>query len=99
MKKTLIYFGLFAFGFNLYSSMTWLISFSKAEPKSAAEVYFTTFLPSWIATGTWYLFSIITTIISIAVFTRYKAIQNHTAFNSLIILQAGFLLLLTWQLL
>lgn len=95
----MIYFGLVAFGLNLYSLITWLISFSKAEPKSAAAAYFTTFFPSWISNSTWYLLSAIATISSIVVFTRYKATQNHTIINSLIILQAGFLLLLTWQLL
>jgi hypothetical protein len=97
MKKTLIYFGLVAFGFNFYSLITWLLSYWKAVAKAEAANHFLGFFPAWFSASAWYLLSYFLTIISIVLLTRYKAAQNHITFTSLIIIQAAFLLLFTWQ--
>ncbi|GEM_PF-2029750 len=64
-----------------------------------AVAKFGSYFPGGYSTGFFFTLSILATMLSIAMFTRYKAPQQHTFFTSLIIIQAAFLLLFTWQLL
>ncbi|MGN7203185.1 hypothetical protein ACTHQF_02840 [Pedobacter sp. SAFR-022] len=99
MKKAFIFVASAALLFNLVSLILWLNAFWSTKTHEQAVARFENYLPWVYSTGSFYTLSILATIFSIIIYTRYKAAQNHTIFTSLTIIQASFLLLFTWQLL
>lgn len=99
MKKTLILFASAALLFNLVSLTLWLNAFWSTKTHEQAVAKFENYFPWVYSTDSFYILSILATILSTIIYTRFKAAQNHTIFNSLIIIQASFLLLFIWQLL
>ena len=99
MKKALILLSLAALLFNVVSLLLWLNAFWTTKTQEQAVAKFGSYFPGAYSTGFFYTVSILATMLSIAMFTRYKAPQHYTFFTSLIIIQAAFLLLFTWQLL
>jgi hypothetical protein len=99
MKKALILLSLAALLFNVVSFILWLNAFWTTNTQEQAVAKFGSYFPGGYSTGFFYTLSILATVLSITMLTRYKAPQQHTFFTSLIIIQAAFLLLFTWQLL
>ena len=95
----LICFALAAILFNIVSVSLWLNAYWNTNTHEQAVAKFENYFPGKYSAGTFYTLSMSATIFSIVLLTRHKVAQNHITFTSLIIIQAAFLLLFTWQLL
>ena len=99
MKKVFILFASAALLFNIVSLILWLNSYWTTNTHLQAVAKFENYFHAVYSTRTFYAVSILATILSMVVLTWYKTARHHTIFAGLIVIQAAFLLLFTWQLL
>lgn len=97
MRNLLISIAVVLLIFNMYSLGVWLFSYFNTANPTEALTRFLTYFPALFSINAIHWMSLIGTILSIIIFTRYKNMRTHTVFTTCIIVQAGFLMLYTWQ--